>query len=156
MVWAFYGNGVAVPPLELAMALSALANGGHLMRPHVAEEITHQIIRDVIKPETSETITKMLVDVVDMSLAGGKAKMPRYSIAAKTGTAQIANPGGKGYSDQVLHSFFGYFPAYNPKFLILIFLEKPQGVKYASQSITDTFRFIVEFLINYYTIPPDR
>lgn len=154
---AAFGQGVAVTPLELAVALSALANGGHLMKPFVKDGTAPQIIRDVIKPQTSETITKMLVDVVDMSLAGGKAKMPHYSIAAKTGTAQVINAGGKGYSDdQFLHSFFGYFPAYDPKFLILIFLEKPQGVKYASQSITDTFRALVDFLINYYTIPPDR
>ena len=154
---AAFGQGVAVTPLELAMALSALANGGHLMKPFIKDGAAPQIIRDVIKPQTSETITKMLVDVVDMSLAGGKAKISHMSIAAKTGTAQMVNIGGKGYSDdQFLHSFFGYFPAYDPKFLILIFLEKPQGVKYASQSITDTFKTLVEFLINYYTIPPDR
>ncbi|KKT57406.1 MAG: Peptidoglycan glycosyltransferase [Parcubacteria group bacterium GW2011_GWC1_45_13] len=154
---AAFGQGVAVTPLELAMALSALANGGHLMKPFIKDGTAPQIIRDVIKPQTSETITKMLVDVVDMSLAGGKAKIPQMSIAAKTGTAQVVNIGGRGYSDdQFLHSFFGYFPAYDPKFLILIFLEKPQGVKYASQSITDTFRSVVDFLINYYTIPPDR
>ena len=153
---ASFGQGVAVTPLGFAMALSALANGGHLMKPFIKDGTAPQIVRDVIKPQTSETITKMLVDVVDMSLAGGKLKMPRMSIAAKTGTAQVANIGGKGYSDQFLHSFFGYFPAYDPKFLILIFLEKPQGVKYASQSITDTFKALVEFLINYYTIPPDR
>src|SRR3989344_3658626 len=153
---ASFGQGIAVTPLELAMALSALANGGHLMKPFIKDGTAPQIIRDVVKPQTSETITKMLVNVVDMSLAGGKAKLPHYSIAAKTGTAQVANIGGKGYSDQYLHSFFGYFPAYDPKFLVLIFLEKPQGVKYASQSITDTFKALVEFLINYYTIPPDR
>ena len=87
--------------------------------------------------------------------------MNHYSIAAKTGTAQIpasriSGPGAKGYSEEYLHSFFGYFPAYDPKFLIFIFLERPQGVKYASQSISDSFRQLVEFLINYYTIPPDR
>ena len=153
---AAFGQGIAVTPLELAMALSAVANGGKLMQPYLKDGAGPKFKRQVIKEETSETITKMLVDVVDMSLAGGRAKMPHYSIAAKTGTAQMPNAGGRGYSDNFLHSFFGYFPAYNPRFLILMFLERPQGVKYASQSMTDTFRSLVEFLINYYTIPPDR
>lgn len=153
---ASFGQGVAVTPLELTMALSALANGGKLMKPFLKGASSPQIIREVIKPETSETITKMLVDVVDMSLAGGQAKFTHMSVAAKTGTAQIPNTGQKGYSDEHLHSFFGYFPAYDPKFLIFIFLERPQGVKYASQSITGTFKSLVEFLVNYYTIQPDR
>lgn len=153
---ASFGQGVAVTPLQLTMALSALANGGKLMRPFLKEGALPQITREVIKPETSEKITKMLVDVVDMSLAGGQAKFPHMSIAAKTGTAQIPNSGSKGYSDEFLHSFFGYFPAYDTKFLIFIFLERPQGVKYASQSIIGTFKSLVEFLINYYTILPDR
>ncbi len=155
---ASFGQGIAVTPIELIMALSSLANGGRLIQPSVVENATPaKIIRQVIKPETSQTITKMLVDVVDMSLAGGQAKLPHYSIAAKTGTAQIHKENGKGYYDnQYLHSFFGYFPAYDPRFLIFMFLMHPQGVQYASQSLTESFRKIVDFSINYYTIPPDR
>ena len=154
---ASFGQGIAVTPLELTMALSALSNGGLLMRPIVLEAEPAQIIREVVKPETSVTITKMLVDVVDNALAGGQAKKQKYSVAAKTGTAQIPNPESRGYySDQFLHSFFGYFPAYKPQFMIFMFLERPQGVKYASQSLTDTFSEISDFLINYYIIPPDR
>ena len=154
---ASFGQGIAVTPLEFAMALSALANGGRLMRPIVLEKEPAQIIREVVKLETSVTITKMLVDVVDTALVGGQAKKPGYSIAAKTGTAQIPDPESRGYySDQFLHSFFGYFPAYKPQFMIFMFLERPQGVKYASQSLTGTFSEISDFLINYYIIPPDR
>lgn len=156
---ASFGQGVAVTPLELAMALSSLANGGHLMKPIIRADDVPQVVRDTVSLQTSETISRMLVDVVDKALAGGKVKMDRYSIAAKTGTAQIPasrRGGGKGYSDEFLHAFFGYFPAYDPKFFIFMFLERPQGVKYASQSLSDTFRDLIEFLINYYTIPPDR
>ena len=158
---ASFGQGIAVTPMEFVMALASLANGGKLMEPHITESKAPKIIRETIKAETSHQITAMLVEVVDKALAGGKVKMDRYSIAAKTGTAQIpasriSGPGAKGYSEEYLHSFFGYFPAYDPKFLIFIFLERPQGVKYASQSISDSFRQLVEFLINYYTIPPDR
>jgi len=153
---ASFGQGIAVTPIELAMALSSLGNGGKLMRPYINEKNSPHVIRQVIRPETSNTISRMLVDVVDQSLAGGAAKIKGYSIAAKTGTAQIPKTDGKGYGDQYLHTFFGYFPAYDPQYLILMFLEKPQGVKYASHSLTDTFSEIVEFMISYYTIPPDR
>ena len=160
---ASFGQGVAVSPLELTMALASLGNGGKLLRPYIKEQTIGEnptqptIIRHVIKPETSTTITRMLVDVVDRVLAGGKVKKIGYSIAAKTGTAQIPNENGKGYyPDQYLHAFFGYFPAYDPQFLIVMFLERPQGVRYASQSLSDSFVHLVDFLINYYTIPPDR
>lgn len=153
---ASFGQGIAVSPLEFTLAISSLANGGELMRPYINEDLNPQVIRRVLKPETSETITRMLVDVVDTALIGGKAKKPGYSIAAKTGTAQIPKTDSKGYSEEYLHSFFGYFPAYNPQFLIFMFIERPQGVRYASQSLTESFSGLVDFLINYYTIPPDR
>lgn len=155
---ASFGQGVAVTPLELTMALSSLGNGGELLRPSLSESRSRTVIRRVLKPETSQTITTMLVDVVDKALLAGKAKKAGYSIAAKTGTAQILNTsGGSGYSgDKYLHSFFGYFPAYDPRFLIFMFIEQPQGVEYASHSLTDSFSALVDFLINYYTIPPDR
>ncbi|MEK9175308.1 MAG: penicillin-binding protein 2 [Patescibacteria group bacterium] len=155
---ASFGQGIAVTPLELTMALSALGNGGELLRPNINEEREKTVIRRVLKAETSQTITRMLVDVVDVALLGGQAKKTDYSIAAKTGTAQLLNKSGDSTyaSDQFLHSFFGYFPAYDPRFLIFIFLERPRGVEYASHSLTNSFSTLVDFLINYYTIPPDR
>jgi len=111
----------------------------------------------VITKETSEEITRMLVEVVDSALKNGKVKKEHYSIAAKTGTAQIAKVGERGYyDDRYLHSFFGYFPAYDPDFLIFLFHTEPQGVRYASQTLTEPFYQLVDFLINYYEIPPDR
>lgn len=156
---ASFGQGVAVTPLEFIMAISSLANDGKIMKPIIREDDTEKVIRTAIKQETSETVTRMLIEVVDQALAGGKVKMDHYSIAAKTGTAQIPASrlgGGKGYSNEFIHSFFGYFPAHDPRFLVFIFLERPQGVKYASQSLSDSFKSLVEFLINYYTISPDR
>lgn len=155
---AAFGQGIAVSPIELTMALSSIANGGELLRPYLNETGQRTVIRRVLTPQGSQKITQMLVQVVDVALLGGKAKKAGYSIAAKTGTAQILDVnGGRGYSaDQYLHSFFGYFPAYDPRFLIFMFLERPQGVAYASHSLTDSFSTLVDFLINYYTIPPDR
>ena len=111
----------------------------------------------MISEETSAGISKMLVEVVDRSLRFGQMSLPNYSIAAKTGTAQIANPAGGGYyADRYLHSFFGYFPAYNPQFLVFLFTYYPKDVQYASETLTDSFFNTAKFLINYYQIPPDR
>ncbi len=98
----------------------------------------------------------MLVKVVDTKLANGKDKIDNLSVAAKTGTAQIAGPGGKYAPGLYFHSFFGYFPATAPKYIILLYTVKPQGVQYASETLTEPFMELTHFLINYYTVPPDR
>ena len=164
---ASFGQGIAVTPIEMVSALSALANGGLLMKPYVVEEIKvmegidkktePKERRRVLRRETSEEISRMLVRVVDEALMGGTVKLKNYSIAAKTGTAQLHREDGKGYyENEYLHSFFGYAPAFNAKFLVLLFLVKPQGVRYASHSLTEPFMNIAKFMINYYEIEPDR
>ena len=163
---ASYGQGIAMSPIVITRALSALAKGGVLVTPHVTKEIdylnglvkTTPIVqgRQVIKKSTADTITQMLVNVVDQALLEGAIKQTNYSIAAKTGTAQIANPQGGYYTDRYLHSFFGYFPAYNPRFLVFLYTVYPKDVEYASHSLTQPFIDAVKFLINYYQIPPDR
>ena len=82
--------------------------------------------------------------------------MDRYSMAAKTGTAQIADGHGKYLENTYLHSFFGYFPAYDPKYIVFLFTVEPQGVEYASHSLAEPYSDIAKFLINYYQVPPDR
>ena len=83
-------------------------------------------------------------------------KLPRYSVAAKTGTAQIASPEGGYYKDRYLHSFFGYFPAYQPKFVVFLFTVHPKGADYASHTLTTPFMDLTKFLLSYYEVPPDR
>lgn len=164
---ASYGQGVAFTPIETVRALACLANGGFLITPHLVKKIEYQTgfskkisfapDKQVLKKETSEEITHMLVNVVDKALRDGTAKIPGYSVAAKTGTAQMTEEGRPGYVEgKYLHSFFGYFPAYNPRFLVFIFHIYPKGVRYASETLTDPFLNMTKFLINYYQIPPDR
>lgn len=163
---ASFGQGISVTPVSLAAALSSIANGGELMRPYVVsrimrnstvvQETVPDVRRRVLKTETTQTVSRMLTQVVDTVLAGGAVKIPGYSIAAKTGTAQIANKNSAGYSEEFLHTFFGYGPSFDPRFLILLYLERPQGVRYASQTLSTPFYDLTQFLINYYEIPPDR
>ena len=99
----------------------------------------------------------MLTTVVDEALGKGKYKMAHHTIGAKTGTAQIADPNGGGYyENKYLHSFFGYFPAFDPKFIVFMYTVEPKGVQYASETLAEPFMDITKFLINYYSIPPDR
>ncbi len=163
---ASYGQGIALTPIETIRALSTLANGGMLVKPHIAKrieytdgssELLEPVSTRIFKKETTDDVTRMLVKVVDTALKKGNVKMEHYSIAAKTGTAQIANSATKGYyDDRYLHSFFGYFPAYNPRFIVFIYHVYPKDAEYASETLTDPFIQITKFLINYYELPPDR
>jgi len=164
---ASFGQGIALTPIAVTRALAALGNGGKLVTPHLVKEIRYddgevKEVRypdgnQVFTPETSEEISRMLQTVVDDALLRGSVALPNHTIGAKTGTAQIADPVNGGYyDDKFLHSFFGYFPAYDPEFIVFMYTVEPKGVQYASQTLTAPFMDITKFLINYYSIPPDR
>ncbi|MDO8523832.1 MAG: penicillin-binding protein 2, partial [bacterium] len=164
---ASFGQGIALTPVAMTRALATLANHGAVPSPHVGIQLDYggrikktlnwSPPRQAISAESAEMITHMLVTVVDTALQKGKAKIPAYSVAAKTGTAQIARSDERGYyTDRYLHSFFGYFPAYDARFIIFLFASEPKGAQYASETWTAPFMDTVRFLINYYDIPPDR
>lgn len=164
---ASFGQAIAITPIEMIRALSALANKGKLPEPHVVRAIRYEngVTRaltqadqtQVLRPESAEIVTNMLVKVYDDALLKGALKEEHYSIAAKTGTAQLADPNThKYYTDRYLHSFFGYFPAHDPKFIVFLFAVEPHGVEYASASLANPFSDLAKFLINYYNVPPDR
>jgi cell division protein FtsI/penicillin-binding protein 2 len=164
---ASYGQGIAVSPVEMARALSILANGGYLITPHLVKEIDYvdgskktpdwPKTGPVLKAKTVSDVDDMLITVVDTKLANGKLRMDHYTIGAKTGTAEIADHVNGGYyKDRYLHSFFGFFPAYNPQFIVFLYQIYPKGAQYASETLTQPFSDLTKFLINYYNIPPDR
>lgn len=161
---ASFGQGITVTPLQLIAAFGALANGGTLMQPYVVAERVQpdgtvvptapKSVRQVITPRTSSIISGMLVQAVE-GVYDHKAKLPGFYLAGKTGTAQIASPDG-GYGSEVHHTFVGYFPASQPRFVILALLERPTKVKHAADSTTVIVRQVAEFLVRYYQIPPQR
>ncbi|MBI1974380.1 MAG: penicillin-binding protein 2 [Candidatus Zambryskibacteria bacterium] len=167
---ASFGQGIALTPIATVRALSALANGGILVTPHLVKAIKYKLgptknisypsaeeRERVISPEASTEISRMLTEVVDRSLRNGQVRLEHYSVAAKTGTAQIARSDVAGYyDDRFLHSFFGYFPAYEPRYLVFLYTYYPKGVQFASETLTDSFINLTKFIINYYNIAPDR
>ena len=164
---AAFGQGIALTPVEMVRALATLSNGGNLVVPHVVKEIKYAngiskekkypITRAKISKETSEMITRMLVTIMDKAIKGGTGKLEHFSVAVKTGTAQVAdNTTGGYYEDRHTHSFFGYFPAYDPKFIVFLYALDPKEVRYAAETWSDPFLDITKFLLNYYEISPDR
>ena len=163
---ASFGQGVATTPLAFARAASVLASGGKLREPYIVERVVRpgredivsgpKEIWQVIRPETAHTISQMLVKVVDDALLGGTVKFKHWTAAAKTGTAEIPRSDGKGYSNESLHSFVAWAPGFDAKFLLFMYIEKPQGIRYASQSLGPYYEDIMQFLLTYYEVPPDR
>jgi len=163
---ASFGQGVALTPIELLRALSAIANGGKLVRPHLVAKIvsrdgeTHETKNDppmqVISPETSAKLIGMLINVVENG-SGRQTQVKGYTIAGKTGTAQIPDLKNGGYFlDESIHTFIGFAPAYDPKFIALIKLDNPKGVRFAESTVVPVFHDLTQFIFSYLAIPPDK
>ena len=124
-----YGHGIAVTPLQVAMAGAAIVNGGRLVHPTLVRRQSDELVpfTRVISEETSHEMRDLLRLVVTGG-TGMKADVPGYSVAGKTGTAEKACPGGYAHS-KLLSSFLGFFPAQHPEYVVLIILDEPQGTK---------------------------
>jgi cell division protein FtsI/penicillin-binding protein 2 len=96
----------------------------------------------------------MLVSVVDNGF--DKARIEGYDVAGKTGTAQIADAQGGYTEDTYIHNFIGFAPASNPRFVIFIKIDRPQGGRFASTTLTESFKEMAKFLLNHFNIPPTR
>lgn len=159
---AAFGQGIELTSMQLVRAYAALANGGFLVQPSIVGSIRKPLNnnkhRKAVAKETSETISKMLMSVVENGYSK-KAKIPGYTIAGKTGTAQMSwsvyGIDKKGYSEKTMQSFIGFFPVFNPKFLILIKLKAPE-TNTAEYSAMPIFRELAGQIIYLYQVPPDK
>jgi cell division protein FtsI/penicillin-binding protein 2 len=162
---ASFGQGITVTPLQMIDAYAVLANGGMLMKPFLVKEILRSDgtkeateplqIRRVVSERTAALITGMLVNVVERGHAKG-AQIKGYYVAGKTGTAQVASASDKGYGSDTIHTFIGYAPASEPKFVMLTKLDHPRDARFAESTAIPLFGEIATFLINYYQIPVER
>ncbi len=150
---ASFGQGVSVTPLQLIDAIAAIANGGELMKPFIIEGTKPEVINRVISPETASKVTAMMVSAVEKA---GVAQIPKYKIAGKTGTAQVPDFKQGGYGEDLIHSYAGFFPATDPRFIILLKLDKPRGAPLAGATVVPAFKELAQFIINYYNISPDN
>ncbi|MCD5390617.1 serine hydrolase [candidate division NPL-UPA2 bacterium] len=153
-----FGQEIAVTAVQLATALSAIANGGLLMRPRVVDAILDQegevvrkfesqVVRRVISSQTAKQLTEILVGVVENG-TGRTARLEGYAVAGKTGTAQKAERGG--YSDtKFISSFMGYLPAEDPEVVIVVIIDEPQGDFFGATVAGPTFRRVAEGVMSY-------
>jgi len=156
-----FGQGIAVTPIQMVMAISALANEGKMMAPHIVKsmiinnhqyEINPVVVGTPIKAETAETITRMLA--VSLQEESSSALVSGYEIAGKTGTAEI--PTEFGYTNETTNtSFVGWGPTDDPQFLVYIWLEKPSISIWGSDVAAPVFQEIVQSLVILLDIPPD-
>jgi len=157
-----FGQGVAVTPIQLAAAISSVANGGELMKPHVLKAIIQdgkqyntspQVMSVPIKPETAKIMTSLLVE--SLKEESSLALVPGYSIAGKTGTAEIPVEGVYGI-DLTNASFVGWGPADDPQFLVYVWIEKPGSSPWGSIVAAPVFSSITQDLVKYLDIPPEE
>jgi cell division protein FtsI/penicillin-binding protein 2 len=156
-----FGQGVAVTPIQMMMAVSAVANDGKMVVPHIVKSIVTngrqyntptQIAGTPISAQTARTLTEMLAQSLERG--EGVVDVPGYRLVGKTGTAQIPGPGG--YLEGVTNaSFLGWGPIENPQFMVYIWLEKPQTSEWASQVAAPAFERVASRLVVLMNIPPD-
>ncbi len=149
---AAFGQGTSVTSLQLINAFGSIANGGLLMRPYLNNVLGSKVVRRVMKEETARAVTGMMESAVEKAHV---ASIPNYNVAGKTGTAQIPDFIRGGYTDEYIHSYVGFAPASNPRFVAMLKLERP-NVTLAGQTVVPAFRELAEFILNYYNIPPDK
>ncbi len=160
---ASFGQGITATPLQMITAYSAIINEGILMKPYIVSEIISpggvrsvtqaQQIRRVITEKTALTVSGMLVNVVDRGHSL-KAQVNGYYVGGKTGTAQVAGKGG--YTNKTIHTFIGFAPAEEPKFVLLVKFDNPKSVKFADSSSVPLFQELAAYILNYYQVEKER
>lgn len=156
-----YGQGIAVTPLQMITAVSALANNGTMMQPYIVQEIrgengtfVHEptVLGRPISPEIAAQVTAMATTAVTRETLA--AQIEGYTVAGKTGTAQIAE-NGIYLPDDVIGSFIGWLPADNPELIVYVKLDRPQTAPWGSQTAAPAFADLADELVVMLDVPPD-
>ena len=160
---ASFGQGVAVTGIEMVRAVAAIANGGYLVTPKVVDTVksdgwvekvkSDPSVRIISKQAAAET-TQMMVEAADRGEAKW-AKIPGFKVAGKTGTAQIPVSGHYDATNTI-HSFIGFAPADNPKFVMLVTLNSPQSSPWAAETAAPLWYSIAKDLFPYLSIQPSQ
>ena len=170
-IWAAtgaFGQGLTVTPIQMAAAYASIANGGTLLQPTIVAEMRDpstgqaqktkpKVVRRVMSERAARLLTGMLVAVVEKG-EGHRAGIQGYWVGGKTGTAQIPRTDGQtGYEvGSTIGSFAGFAPIDNPKFVMIVRIDRPKDVQYAESSAAPLWGAIGKFLTDYYEIPPTR
>jgi cell division protein FtsI/penicillin-binding protein 2 len=157
-----YGQGLATTPLQMITAIAAIANKGDLMQPYIVQEIhgengdfKHQpsVVSRPISAETANQLTAMAITAVAREVF--EAQVEGYTVAGKTGTAQIAE-NGIYLPDDIIGSFIGWLPADDPEIVVLVKLDRPTSAPWGSQTAAPLFAELTQELVVLLDIPPDN
>ncbi len=161
-----FGQGLSVTPIQIATAMSVIANGGLLMEPYLVERITDaeghtvqhrlpQVRRRVISEKTAKIVREMMVSVTEPGGTGTRAALTGYRVAGKTGTAQKVDMVTGGYSpDKRVSSFIGFVPADLPALVISVTVDEPEGKAYGGLVAAPAFARIAEQSLSHLNILP--
>jgi cell division protein FtsI (penicillin-binding protein 3) len=155
-----------VTTVQLAVAMSAIANGGKLMEPILVRKITDarggvvrewppHVRREAVPPHVAKMMSEMLTAVVEEGGTGVEAAMRGYRVAGKTSTAQKVDPATGRYSDdKYTASFVGFVPAEKPRLVVAVVLDEPMIGRYGGDLAGPVFRRVAESSLRYLGVPP--
>jgi cell division protein FtsI/penicillin-binding protein 2 len=153
------GQGLAVTPIQMVAGYTAIANGGILRPPQLIEKVGEEAVQEpkgrrVISAQTSAQIREMLEGVLAPGGTASEVSVPGYTLAGKTGTAQVAENGGYSKTKYIA-SFIGFAPAQNPQLLAAVIVDEPQGEIYGGSVAAPAFGQIAEFTLPYLGVPQE-
>jgi cell division protein FtsI (penicillin-binding protein 3) len=162
-----FGHGIAASPLQIITAVSAIANGGALMKPYLVQAVIDQNgrvrhtfdpikIRQVVSTRSAATISKIMETVISQGGTGTRAALDGYSVCGKTGTAQKLSQDGSYSNDRYIASFVGYTPVSKPVISVLVIINEPQKEYYGGIVAAPVFRTIAQQTMNYLDVPPEN
>jgi cell division protein FtsI (penicillin-binding protein 3) len=163
-----FGHGLTATPLQVTLAMAAIANGGELLRPSIVRRVVdpatgevleaaeREVVQRAVSPEVAATLTRWLVGVVeDPSGTGKRARLDGWHVAGKTGTARKVDPISGGYAtDRHFSSFVGFAPAEAPRIVVGVFLDEPKGDIHGGEIAAPAFRAIVADAMRLLAVPP--